>query len=95
MKLDMEHQTAKLPDFWWDQVKTCCFVTLKMSYGFNCSLEGRRFVKLLFERKQMNATDRSVLPFAANTEEALEVLRPTSKDGSVISEEVLSIRTVQ
>ena len=35
--------------------------------------------------------DVTVLLIAVNTEEALEVLRPASKDGGVVREEVLSI----
>ena len=37
--------------------------------------------------------DGSVLHDAVSTEEILEVLKPASKDGCVVSEEVLSIRT--
>ena len=54
-----------------------------MSYGFNRFLEGRRFVRLLFEWKLRNAKDDSVLHIVVNTEEVLEVLRPASKDGSI------------
>ena len=38
--------------------------------------------------------DGSVLHIAVSTKDALEVLRPVSKDGRIVREEVLSIRTV-
>ena len=63
-----------------------------MSYGFNRFFLGRRFVKLLLERKLMNAMHGRVLHAADSTEEALEVHEPGSKDGSIVSEEVQSIR---
>ena len=84
MKLDMEYHIAILQDFWWGTVNTCCFATLKMSYGFNCFYEGRVFVKLLLEWKLRNVMDGSVLHIVASTEEALEVLRPVNKDGSTV-----------
>ena len=45
----------------------------------------------LFEWKLSNAMDGSVLHVSVSTNEALEVLRPASNDGSIIREEVLSI----
>ena len=66
-----------------------------MSYGFNCFLDGMRFVKLLLEWKMWNAMDGSVLHIAVNTNVALEVLRPTNKDERIVREEVLSIKTTQ
>ena len=48
---------------------------------------------LLFERKLWIAMDDSVLHIAGSTEEALEVLRPASKDGCIVGEQVLSIKT--
>ena len=66
-----------------------------MSCGFNRFLEGMRFVKLLFEWKLRNAMDGSVLHIAVSAEEAPEVLRPASKDGNIVREQVLSIRTAQ
>ena len=55
-----------------------------MSYGFNSLLEGRRFVKVLSKWKLRNAIDSSILCIAANTEEALEVLRPTRKEERIV-----------
>ena len=92
-KFDMEHQTTKLPDFWWDAVNTCCFAILNMSYGFNHSLNNRRFVKHLFEWKLRNVMDGSVLHIAVSTLETLEVRRPASKEGRIVRDDVLSIRT--
>ena len=53
----------------------------------------RKFVKFLFEQKLRNAIDGSVVYIAVSTEEAMEVLRPLSKDRSIGSEEVPFIRT--
>ena len=39
--------------------------------------------------------DGSVLHIAVTTEEALEVLRPASKDAGIVGDEVLSIRSAQ
>ena len=39
--------------------------------------------------------DGSVLHIAVSTEEALEVLRPMSKDGRIVRDEVLSVRIAQ
>ena len=39
--------------------------------------------------------DGSVLHIAVNTEEALKVLRPTYKDGKIVKENFLYIRTTQ
>ena len=93
--LDMEHRTTKFRDFWWDVVNSCFFVTLMMmSCGFNCFLEGRKFVKLLSEWKYRNVMGASVLHIAVNTEDALEVLSPASKGEGIVREVVLSISTV-
>ena len=51
-----------------------------MRHGFNRFLDGRRFVKPLFESKLRNTMDGSVLHIVVSTEEALEVLTPTSKN---------------
>ena len=51
-------------------------------------------MKLLFERKLWNAMDGSVLHVAVSTDVVLAVLRPASKDESIVSEEVLSIKSV-
>ena len=72
-------QLALLPaphntKFRWDAINTCCFATLRMSYSFDRFFESRKFVKLLFERKQRNAMAGSVVHVAATTEDALEVL---------------------
>ena len=65
-----------------------------MSHAFNRFYEGRRFVKLQLEWKVRNAMGDCVLHMAVNTEDALEVRRPASKDGSIISEEFQSIEAV-
>ena len=78
----MQCQTAILPDFWRDAINTCGFAK---SYGSNHFFEGR-FIKLLFGWMLRNVIDSSVLHIAVSTEEALEVLRPASKDGGIVSE---------
>ena len=66
-----------------------------MSYGFNCFLEGGRFVKLPYEWKLRDAKRGSVLQNAVNTEEALKMFKPNRKDGRVVRKEVQSIETAQ
>ena len=80
-----------LPDFWWDAVNSCCFATLELFYGFSQLFKGGRIIELLFEWKLKNTIDGSVLYSAICTEKGLEVLGPASKDGGVVSEEVLSV----
>ena len=91
MKLVMECRTPMLPDFWWDAVHSCCFATLELIYGFSELFKGWWFIELLFEWKVRNTINGSVLCSAISTEEGLEVLGPASKDGSVVSEGVLSV----
>ena len=57
VKFDIEHWTTQLHDFWREIAKASCIATLKMNSGFNCFLEGRRFIKLLFEWILRNAMD--------------------------------------
>ena len=65
----------------------------KMSLGFICFFDGKRLVKHLLGRMLRNVKDGSFLQVAVSAEEALEVLRQTSKDGGIVSEKILSIRT--
>ena len=83
-KFDMEHRITKLPDFWLHAFNTCCFVTLKMTYVLNRFLEGRSIIQLLFEWKMGNVMDGIVMHIAVSTEEAMEGLRPASKDGRIV-----------
>lgn len=89
VKLDVEHRTHMLSDFWWDAINSCCFVTLELFYGFSL-FKGGWFVELLFHWELRNVIDGGVLYSAVSTEEALEVLGPASEDRCVVSEEVLS-----
>ena len=54
-------------------------------------LQVRRIGKLLFEWMLRIANDGSLLQIADNIEEAQELLRPPSKDGIIVREDVLSI----
>ena len=40
VKLDMEHRSPMLPDFWWDAINSCCFATLELIYGFSQLFKG-------------------------------------------------------
>ena len=80
------------PNFSFQAVNTSCLATMKIGYDFNRFFEGRRFVKLLFERKLINAMDGNVPHVAVSTEEALEMPEPASMDESIVSDEILSIR---
>ena len=95
IKFEMKHLTAKLPDFWWDAVNACSFVTLKTIYGFNRFKVCRRFVNVLFAWKLRNTIDGSVQHIAVSTEEVLEVLILAKTDGTIVREEFLPIRTVK
>ena len=81
------------PDLWLDAANTCCFATLRVSYGFNRFLEGRRLFKLVLERKLRNALNGRVQHVSVGTEDAHEVLRPASKNQRNLNEKVLNIIT--
>ena len=93
VKCDMDHGTDKHPYLWRNAVYICCFAILRMRYCFYYVLEVRMFARLLLVRKLRNAIYGSVLHTDVCTEDALKVLRAASKNGSIIREEVLSIRT--
>ena len=64
-------------------------------HDFNHLLEDRRYAKFLFEQKLRNVIDGSAPHIAVSTEEALEVIRPVSKDENIISQEVWSIKIAE